>query len=313
MNSAIAGGKNPASDRRTVRDEATLEELFETYLEHHARPHKKTWREDRGIFNLHLAAWRLRKVSSLRKLDVTMLHGRIGRGRGQYAANRVVELLCTMFNKAREWGWRGENPAAGVKAFRERKRDRFLQPEELPAFFESLAEEMNGTIRDYILVSLLTGARRANVQEMRWPEINWKSAVWTIPETKSGEPLTVPLSPPCLRILEGRRRDRESDWVFPGPGKTGHLVEPKKAWKRILKRAGLQDLRLHDLRRTLGSWQAAAGVSLPIIGKSLGHKSLAATQIYARLNLDPVRQAVNAAGDAMLLAAGPTGLLERGK
>jgi integrase len=98
--------------------------------------------------------------------------------------------------------------------------------------------------------------------------------------------------------------------VFPGRGKTGHLVEPKTAWARILKRAGLQNLRLHDLRRTLGSWQAATGASLPIIGKSLGHKSLAATQVYARLNLDPVRAAVNTATDAMLLAGGVTGLLE---
>ncbi len=312
MNAAIARGKNPASDRRTVRDEATLAELFSTYLEHHAKPHKKTWSDDVGLFNLHLGAWRLRKISSIRKLDVIMLHGRIGGGRGHYVANRVVELLCTMFNKACEWGWQGENPASGVKAFRERKRDRFLQPEELPAFFKSLAEELNGTIRDYVLVSLLTGARRTNVEEMRWPEINWTRSTWTIPDTKSGEPLTVPLSPAVLRILEGRRRESTGEWVFPGGGKSGHLVEPKTGWKRILKRAGLEDLRLHDLRRTLGSWQAATGASLPIIGKSLGHKSVAATQIYARLNLDPVRAAVNVATEAMLTAGGFAGFLKAG-
>jgi integrase len=80
-------------------------------------------------------------------------------------------------------------------------------------------------------------------------------------------------------------------------------MEPKTAWKRILTRAGIQDLRIHDLRRTLGSWQAATGASLPIIGKSLGHKSLGATQIYARLNLDPVRESLNKATDALLQAA----------
>ena len=90
-------------------------------------------------------------------------------------------------------------------------------------------------------------------------------------------------------------------------------MEPKTAWKRIIARAGIKDLRIHDLRRTLGSWQAAAGSSLPIIGKSLGHKSLGATQIYARLNLDPVRASVNKATEAMLLAAkAPAGLLGRG-
>jgi integrase len=98
--------------------------------------------------------------------------------------------------------------------------------------------------------------------------------------------------------------------VFPGRGRSGHVMEPKSAWKRILKRAELADLRLHDLRRTLGSWQAATGASLPIIGKSLGHNSLQATKIYAQLDLDPVRAAVTQATDAMLLAGGVAGLLE---
>ncbi len=307
MNGAIALGSNPAAKRRTVRDEMTLGELFETFLELYAKKHKKSWADDVGVFNLHLSGWRLRKISSIRKIDVVTLHSRIGRTRGQYSANRVVELLCAMFNRARsDWDWQGENPAASVKAFRERKRERFLQGEELPAFFESLAQEQNETIRDYVLVSLLTGARRANVQEMSWPEIKWERATWVVPgeQVKGGETMDVALSPVVLRILETRKATSTSEWVFPGRGHTGHLVEPKTAWKRILKRAGLQDLRLHDLRRTLGSWQAATGASLPIIGKSLGHKSLAATQIYARLNLDPVRAAVNLATDAMLLAGG---------
>jgi integrase len=313
MNGAIALGANPAATRRTVRDEMTLGELFETFLNSYAKQHKKSWKDDVGLFNFYLGGWRLRKISSIRKLDVVALHSRIGRTRSQYSANRVVELLCAMFNRARnDWDWQGENPAAGIKAFKERKRQRFLQGEELPAFFQALAAEPNETIRDYVLVSLLTGARRANVQEMRWQEINWQRATWTIPaeQAKGGETMNVALSPVVMRILETRKVPSTSEWVFPGRGHTGHLVEPKTAWKRTLKRAGLTDLRLHDLRRTLGSWQAATGASLPIIGKTLGHTSLAATQIYARLNLDPVRAAVNTATDAMLLAGGVAGLLE---
>lgn len=100
-----------------------------------------------------------------------------------------------------------------------------------------------------------------------------------------------------------RKAKSESDWVFPGDGKTGHLQDPKKAWQRILARAEIQDLRIHDLRRTLGSWQTALGASGFIVGKSLGHKSLQATAVYARLNLDPVRDSVNAAAEAMFKAA----------
>jgi integrase len=315
LNSLIAMGKNPAADRRAVRDEMTLAELFATYLEHHAKPHKKTWKGDQGMFNLYLNAWHLRKISSIRKIDVVTLHARIGRNRGQYAANRLVDLLCTIFNKAKEWGWAGQNPAAGVKAFPERKRERFMNGEELQAFFQSLALELNETIRDYVLISLLTGARRSNCLSMRWLEIDWNTATWIIPfeKAKGGEVLNVALSPIAIGILETRKAASTSEWVFPGRGSSGHLVEPKGAWKRILKRANLSNLRLHDLRRTLGSWQAATGASLPIIGKSLGHKSLAATQVYARLDLDPVRLSVNKATDAMLLAGNAAGFLGDGK
>jgi integrase len=320
MNAAIAQGKNPADVKRAVRDEMTLRELFDAYLERHAKLHNKRWADDEGTFNLNFSGWKFRKISSITKLDVVTLHARIGRTRGKYAANRAVELLGTMFNRAREWGWEGENPAAGVKAFREHKRARFMDGAELQAFFKALLAEPNETMRDFFLVALLTGARRSNVQAMRWPEINWDSGSWMIPDEKAkgGEAMNLALSPAVIRILEQRQQtatesETKSEWVFPGVGKTGHITEVKSAWQRITKAAKLTDLRVHDLRRTLGSWQAAQGTSLQIIGKSLGHTSLEATKIYARLQLDPIRAAVTQAGDAMLLAGGIAGLLEGGQ
>lgn len=95
-----------------------------------------------------------------------------------------------------------------------------------------------------------------------------------------------------------------NEYVLPGNGRTGHLVEPKKGWSHILKDAGIENLRIHDLRRTLGSWQAITGASLTIIGKSLNHKSPQTTAIYARLDLDPVRASVKKATNAILTAAG---------
>jgi integrase len=341
LNGAIARGENPASKRRVVRDDATLGDFFSTYLEHHAKPHKKTWSDDQEIFDNHLTGLKLRKLLEIRRTDLNALHKRVGGRSGPYIANRLVQLLRCMFNKAIEWGWSGENPATKIKPFPERKRDRFLQRQELPAFFEALKIELNETMRDCFLLALFTGARRSNVQAMRWSEINFHAATWAIPETKNGESVTVQLSAEALSILENRRNSpKRSEWVFPGRGATGHLVEPKTAWKRILNRAaaiqkknwleanpkktetdfekecpeaGFQDLRFHDLRRTLGSWQAITGASLPIIGKSLGHKSMSSTQIYARLSDDPVRASVNKAMDAMRVAAnGFAGLLGAG-
>ena len=169
-----------------------------------------------------------------------------------------------------------------------------------------MAEEPNDTIRDYFLLALLTGARRANVLAMRWAEVNLAEGLWRIPRTKNGDPQNVTLSPEAVTILQIRKKTAEEDaeFVFPGTGASGHLVEPKKGWARVLERADITDLRIHDLRRTLGSWQAKTGASLTIIGKSLNHKNMATTAIYARLDLDPVRQSVNTATTAMLEAAG---------
>ncbi len=110
----------------------------------------------------------------------------------------------------------------------------------------------------------------------------------------------MPLAPQALSFLKERYKNKNCNWVFPSPSsKSGHIEEPKKAWKNLLERAEIEDLRIHDLRRTLGSWQAATGANSFIIGKSLGHKTQHATAIYARLNMDPVRESVNRATDAM--------------
>jgi integrase len=150
------------------------------------------------------------------------------------------------------------------------------------------------------MMSLLAGARKSNTLAMRWDEISFHGATWRIALTKNDDPQIVHLSPQAMEILKERKLHSLSPWVFPGGGASGHLADPKKAWMRILKEAGIADLRIHDLRRTLGSWQAATGANSYIIGKSLGHRSQQSTAVYARLNLDPVRDSVNKATDAML-------------
>ena len=135
---------------------------------------------------------------------------------------------------------------------------------------------------------------------MHWSDINFSRSEWLIKETKNGESQTIPLSSQAIDILKERSKIRNSDWVFPSlSSKSGHIEEPKKAWKNLLDRAEIKDLRIHDLRRTLGSWQAATRANSYIIGKSLGHKTQQTTAIYTRLNMDPVRESVARAADAM--------------
>ena len=304
INATIAKGDNPADAMRKFRKEPTLGELFSDYLERHAKIHKKSWVEDKQQFNRYMKKFSGRKLSSFQPSDFQRLHHKIGDNNGVYAANRLLSLLRAMFNRAREWGlWNKDNPTLGIKKFKEKSRDRFIQSDELPKFFQALQDEENGSMRDYFLISLLTGARRANVLGLRWADINFTRNEWRIEETKNGESQTVPLTLEVVGILKERKKQADSVFIFPGVGKSGHMVEPKSGWKRILKRAGLEDLRIHDLRRTLGSWQAASGSSLPIIGKSLNHKNASTTSIYARLDIDPVRKSVEVANEAILKAA----------
>lgn len=307
INSEFATGKNPADLRRISQGEPTLGQLFEEYVERYARDHTKTSEDIAANFRRYLSQWKTRKVSTLSSSDVQRLHAEIGKTKGHHTANRAIELLRAVFNKGIAWGLcPGSNPASGITKFKLKSRERFIQGDELPRFFTALAQESNHTIRDYVLISLLTGARKANVLSMRWDEISFERSTWRIPETKNGEPQTVPLTPVALEILKTRAEQHTNDYVFPGNGAKGYLISPKKGWKRILRHAKLKDLRIHDLRRTMGSWQASTGASLAIIGKSLGHKDLATTAIYARLNLDPVRQAMETATNAMLSSAGVT-------
>ena len=127
---------------------------------------------------------------------------------------------------------------------------------------------------------------------------------WEVLNPKNNRPYVIPLTPEAVKILKDRRRARlnNNPWVFPSHGKSGHVEDLKSRWKELLTRAKITELRIHDLRRTQGSWQAGAGVSLQVIGKALGHSSLAATQVYAQLNLDPVRVAMTSANAAMMAA-----------
>lgn len=314
LNAQIAAGGNPADQRRLARAEMTLGELYGEYLNRHAKKNTKWWAQGEALFKRYctqadhggarLADCRL---STITRSHIAHLHSRISNTH-PVTANRVLALISSVFGWAIKAGlWELANPASGIAKNRERSRERFLRADEMPRFFQAVAQEKNTTLRDYVLLSLFTGARQMNVLTMTWDQVDFKDRLWHIPETKNGTPHIIPLSPEAIAVLEMRRGNASAEerFVFTGSGKRGHLTEPKAGWYRILRRANIENLRLHDLRRTLGSWQAATGASLTIIGKTLNHKHPASTAVYARLSLDPVRKALEIANAAIQAAAYP--------
>ena len=304
----FAKGENPAAVKRAVKKELTFGEAFNDFL---ARKRKrdgspisdKTKKDYKDLLRLYLDGIEGKRLSAIERNEIKAIHARTTK-KSAAQADRVVAVVSAVFTfmLAHEQ-FAGQNPATRIQKNPAPSRDRFLQADELTPFFKALSESTNEIMRDFFLLALLTGARRANVSEMRWGDIDLEVGVWRIAKTKNGTPQSVTLSPEAVTVLQSRRAGG-GEYVFPGDGKTGHIVEPKKAWATLLKAAGIGNLRIHDLRRTLGSWQARTGASLPIIGKSLNHKTHQATAIYARLDLDPVRQSVNTATAAMMEAAG---------
>lgn len=316
----------PEPGRRALgRPAVMLEALWNDYLAAvgpHLRP--KSMAEKSGIWNRHLKNWADVPADTLSRTMVTRLLDEIGKSH-PVTANRVLKTIRALYSWSRDRGYTTQDPAAGIGKFRERSRDRFLQSSELPAFWKALMDPKTPAhLRHYVLLSIATGQRKMNVLAMRWDDIDFTAGVWSIPgETaKSGEPLVVPLLPMAVTVLQERllmlrpagmeqpgpagcEGRRLSGWVFPARSgsRSGHATELKKGWESLLKRAGLDDLHLHDLRRTLGSWMAMGGASMAIIGRALGHKDQQATAIYARLAVDPVAAAMQAAVDALSAAA----------
>lgn len=346
---ALADGTNPNVAKNRLRKEISLKELFDLYMERYSKIEKKSWAYDQREINKFLSHWFNRKISDISKYEIKTLHLKIRENNGLYQANRMLERIRAMYNKAIEWGWEGVNPTNGIKKFKEESRDRYVQPNEMPFLLAAIEAEHNEIARDYLYISLLTGARKSNVLQMRWDQLDWHNKSWRIPDSKNGEPITLPLSDRALEILDARlKASNHSPWVFTSTAsKTGHLRDPKKAWIRVRQTAtiglwmmdaqlvpiielarqslppdheigrlfklvcqqaekqdvtlpmGLMDIRLHDIRRTFGSYQAITGASHPIIGKTLGHKSLQSTQVYARLHTDPLRASIDKATEAM--------------
>jgi integrase len=342
-------GADPMEARQKARRGETVKQLAEMYLERHAKRHKKTWKEDERRINKWIVpALGSRKVEDVRRSDVARLHGRIGK-QAPYEANRVLALVAVMFAKAAEWGFLDEtapNPAARVQTFRERSRDRWVTPAELPALVEAINAEPSLYVRAAVKLYLLTGLRRNELLGLRWKDVDFERRELRLEDTKAGRSHTLPLSAAAVEVFRELPRQLGNAYVFPGRAKGKPLVNIAKSWRRVRARLWLatnpdkaaelrekaaadvrrrpknantgpaavearllqlakqeaaedDTLRLHDLRRTVGSWLATSGASLPLIGKVLNHSNASTTQVYARLAEDATRTALEEHGDRM--------------
>ena len=302
----VIGGEDPLESRQRSMEGQTVERFCRVYVEKHAKPHKKTWQEDERRIHKHiLPALGTRQVQDVTRTDVHALHHKIGQS-APYEANRTLALLSKMFDLAGRWGIISEehpNPARKIEKFKEKKRDRWVTPEELPHLARAINKEENVYVRAALWLYLLTGVRKSELLGVKWEDIDFNRRQIRLGETKSGRTHYVPLSEPTLNIINDLPRKGENPYLLAGARKGKPLVNINKNWRRVREEANLEDVRLHDLRRTVGSWLATQGYSLLLIGKVLNHADTATTSVYAHLSKDPIQEAMEEHGRLLMDAA----------
>jgi integrase len=314
----VALGEDPAAARERAREIPSFREFAERYLleDAEAKLKPKTVVNYRIYLRKHAyPALGSIKLNTVNLADVAKLHRRIGQTKPM-TANRVVECIGSVYRYAGNCGLteRGHNPAAHVEAFQEQRRERFLSSEELARLGEAIREaettgipwevdetkptakhipkERRTIIGPFAAAALrllvLTGARLREILDLKWEYVDIERGLLLLPDSKTGRK-TIVLNAPALAILS--QLSRMGAFVIMGDheGKPRHDLH--RPWSLVCKRAGLEGVRLHDLRHTHASVGAAAGLGLPIIGKLLGHASTSTTNRYAHLDADPLRRA----------------------
>jgi integrase len=326
----VEAGADPAGELEDERAAPTVGDLIERFeQEHLPRKRPRTADDYRRSLRLYIhPALKNLKVSEVEYSDIDRLHRRITAQGSPYQANRTIALASKMFSLAIRWRMRSDNPCRSIERNPEAKRKRYLSANELARLTGALAKYQDRQAADIIRLLLLTGCRRGEALSMRWADVDLSTGKWTKPgsTTKQKTDHVVPLSAPARQLLAdiAERYAREhpkkplGEYVFPGAGGTGHIIEIKKPWRHICKAAALTGLRVHDLRHSFASQLASGGASLPLIGQLLGHSNPTTTHRYAHLFDDPQRAAVERVG-AVITAAGkeapapPVKLKRRGR
>ena len=307
-------GEDPVAGRMGEREAPTVADLCKRYeTDHLPKKRPSSQIDDRSMINNDILGSSLKnmKVAEVTFSDIDALHRKITEGTANrksapYRANRVIALVSKMFGLAIRWGMRRDNPAKGIERNQEVKRHRYLDGKEIMNLPVALDAHGDKQAANIIRLLLLTGARRNEVQAMRWADLDLTEGNWTKPgaTTKQKTVQRVPLSAPAIQLLmeirlqaavNAKLKKRDvSEFVFPSKG--GHRIEIKDQWAEICEAAGIVGARIHDLRHTYASVLASAGLSLPVIGALLGHTQMQTTMRYSHLFDDPLRKATERAG-----------------
>lgn len=298
---SLAMGTDIATQREQLRSSPTVSAFFnDTYLPY-VQGYKRSWTTDLSAFKNHVAP-HIGKLHmdtvNAEHIGIVLKHAWANMSDG--SSNRLLILVRYMFNLAIRWRIAGvaDNPTAMYKPKKlANHRERYLSAQETQALLAAVNGSSNRMLKYIIPMLLLTGARKREVLDARWVDIDRRHSFWRIPVTKSGRPRHVPLSAAALDLLD--RVPRRSEWIFANPNTRKPFTNTFLSWDAARKRAGLADVRIHDLRHSFASFLVNAGCNLYEVQKILGHSSIQMTQRYSHLSQDSLLRAASHAGNVV--------------
>ena len=305
----IARGKSPAKYIGEGRNSPTLETVAKRFMTEHVAIRLKPTTQSDYKHNLNtniLPALGARKIADITHKDVQELHLKMKDTPTQ--ANRTISVLSKIFNLCEKWGLRdgATNPCTQIERYKEKSRHRFLDETELKRLWAALdAFKNESQISEYAITAfkllILTGCRLGEIRTLKWDYIKGNRVEF--PDTKTGFK-RLPLNAEAMQILRDTPKLDNNDYVICGAVAGKPIVNLQKSWRRIRARAGLEDVRIHDLRHTFASHAVMGGTPLAVVSKLLGHSQIATTMRYAHLADKELLQASEGIG-SMLKKANP--------
>ena len=294
----LAMGEDPKEAKADLRAVPTFAKFIEEDFLPHIKTYKRSWHCDVSLLNNHLlpALGHLHMDIITRRDVQRLLTSRLDMGKAPGTCDRMLILARHVFNCAIKWKTPGvkANPAKDVDLLNvDNKRERFLSEEEVRRLYSAVVVSDNPMLKYIVPMLLLTGARKREVLDARWEDFDVDNRLWRIPFTKSGRPRTVPMSDGVMSVLDTVPRIAGSPYVFPNPDTKKPFVTIHYTWDTARKRAGLRDVRMHDLRHSFASILINSGRSLYEVQHLLGHTQVKTTERYAHLQQDSLMTAAN--------------------
>ena len=312
----IATGVDPIAEKQAAKASVvTLNEVFLDYLNARKSLKPKTLYDYKNMVRVGFADWKSKTLLSITKDKVIKHHEKLGEKHGAAYANQAMRVLRALFNFAagqyEDAAGRSlitENPVKRLSQarawYRVERRQTFIKSHELAAWSQGVMDLQNETLRDYLLLILFTGLRRQEAAQLQWSQVDLKAKTLTISDTKNRESHSLPLSDYLHNLLMRRKQASDSDYVFPGPGKGGYIIEPRKQMAKVIETTGIQ-FTVHDLRRTFITIAESLDIPAYALKRLLNHKmSGDVTAGYIILDVERLRRPVQMVADFILRQMG---------